>query len=264
MPTIKKRLSQYDIENDILAIDDYIANNSDTNLQEIVFLIPAYKERDNIKSVLDSLPSTMLSKQCTSLVIVDGEDDGTAQIAKQCNAKVCIAPVNRGQGAALRIGYKIADRFGAKYIVTVDADGQCDPNDIEIVAEPVVTGICDLVLGSRIKGKNFTKDKTRKLGVTFFARLISFLVGQQLTDTANPLRVMTTGLASSLTLTQNQYQASEVIIDAIINGFRTAERPMNMLERSKGTTKKGKNFKYGINYSKAVLNTYLREKFKCN
>ena len=60
------------------------------------------------------------------IVVVDGGTDDTAAIARKHGAYVCEMPVNRGQGAALRIGYFLARAGGARYIVTTDADGQYD------------------------------------------------------------------------------------------------------------------------------------------
>ncbi len=262
MLKITRGNSDEDRRIDDLTLDNYVATNSEPTLKEVVYLIPAYREKDNIQNVVAGLPKMLLGHGCSTVVVVDGDDDGTYDLAIKAGAKVCVAPVNRGQGAALRVGYKIASKFGADYILTVDADGQCDPSDFTEILKPLIEEGCDLVLGSRVKGQNLTKDITRRFGVTFFAKLITFLVGQQLTDTANPLRAMTAQMASSLTLTQNQFQASEVIIDAILNGYMVVERPMTMLMRAKGTSKKGKNFTYGYNYFKAVINTYLREKFK--
>ncbi len=259
---LNSSLKESDIEVDRKTVDSFLELNEDNKLNDIAFVIPAYKEKDNIENVIKFLPEKLIGYTCSTVVVVDGDDDGTAQISKSLGALIAVAPVNRGQGAALRTGYIISKQFGAKFIVTIDGDGQCNPNDIAGVLEPIVDGCCDLVLGSRIKGANNTTDRTRNLGVTVFARIISVLCGQYLTDTANPLRAMTAEFANSITLTQNQFQASEVIIDALLGGYRVTERPMTMNKRMSGKSKKGKNISYGLNYSKALLNTYFREKLK--
>ena len=96
----------------------------------------------------------------------------TTALAPRCRAAghyACIAPVNRGQGAALRLGYRIAREHGAVCIVTADGDGQTDPDDLEVVLEPVVSGRADFVNGSRRLGQTHGTDATRNTGVVVFA-----------------------------------------------------------------------------------------------
>lgn len=80
-------------------------------------------------------------------------------------AIVAEAPVNRGQGAALRLGYRIALERGARYIVTTDADGQYSPLDVAAVLAPVVADRADFVTGSRRLGGELTADPLRSVGV---------------------------------------------------------------------------------------------------
>ena len=132
------------------------------------------------------------------LVVVDGEDDGTGAVVREAGHYACIAPVNRGQGAALRLGYRIAREHGARFIVTSDADGQTDPDDLEVVLEPVVSGRADFVNGSRRLGQSHGTDAVRNTGVLFFAALISFLTRTPVTDTANPVRAFRAELPAEL------------------------------------------------------------------
>jgi glycosyltransferase involved in cell wall biosynthesis len=87
------------------------------------------------------------------IVVADGCPDGTAKEADKAGAIVADVPVNRGQGTALRLGYRIAREGGAVYIVTTDADGQYDPREIESLLSPVVAGRADFVTGSRRQGR---------------------------------------------------------------------------------------------------------------
>ena len=64
------------------------------------------------------------------IVVVDGAKDATAAQAASAGALVCDVPVNRGQGAALRLGYWLARARGARMIATIDADGQYEPDEI--------------------------------------------------------------------------------------------------------------------------------------
>ena len=155
-------------------------------------------------------------------------------------ALVCEVPVNRGQGAALRLGYRLAREGGARYIVTTDADGQYNPAEIESLMAPILAGEADFVTGSRTLGSEETKDPVRKLGVRVFALTISVLTGQRISDTTFGLRAMRAEVTGAVLLEQPQYQASELLIGVITHGFRVAERPATIHRRQVGEEQEGK------------------------
>jgi glycosyltransferase involved in cell wall biosynthesis len=171
-----------------------------------------------------------------------------------------VAPgVNRGQGAALRLGYRIAREHGAEYIITTDADGQYDPADFEGVLTPVLDGTADFVTGSRRLGGQETRDRVRRLGVHVFAWTVSGLTGQWSTDTSFGLRAMRAAITQDITLNQPQYQSSELLIGVLSHGFRVQEVPGRMRVRTTGASKKGGNAVYGSRYARVVLGTWWRE-----
>jgi glycosyltransferase involved in cell wall biosynthesis len=88
-------------------------------------------------------------------------------------APTCVLPVNRGQGAALRVGYHLAYESGARYIVTSDADGQYTAAELSEMLAPVVDGTADLTIGSRVLGKRENRDLVRHAGVRFFAFIVT-------------------------------------------------------------------------------------------
>lgn len=229
-------------------------------LGPVVVVIAAYNEADTIGAVLDAVPGRSCGLEVDTVVVVDGATDDTAQVALHHGAYVCAAPTNRGQGAALRLGYFIARDAGADYIVTTDADGQYDVAGLPELLQPLLADEADFATGSRILGGQQTTDRVRRLGVHVFARLISAFTGQHVTDTSFGLRAMKAEVTAAVTLTQPQYQSSELLIGALTRGFRVVERPMTMRLRMAGHTKKGSNLFYGASYSRVVMGTWLRER----
>ncbi len=245
---------------DSVALQEFRAAHGEPTFAPIVVVAAAYHERDNIDRVIDALPDELCGQPLSFLVVIDGEEDGTAEIVRKSGHFAVIAPVNRGQGAALRLGYRVASEHGARFIVTADADGQTDPADLATVLQPVLDDEADLVTGSRRLGRTESADLVRNFGIVFFSVVISALTGTKVTDVANPIRAMRADLPGRLTLLQPQYQSSELLIGTLMGGARYTERPVTMLARASGHSKKGGNLVYGYRFTGVVLRTWWRER----
>jgi glycosyltransferase involved in cell wall biosynthesis len=228
----------------------------------LAVVIPAYNEEPTVAGVVGEIPAQSAGLDSEVIVVVDGARDATAERARAAGALVCDLPVNRGQGAALRLGYWLARARGAQIIATIDADGQYEPHEIARVIEPILAGRADFVSGSRRLGAELTTDKVRHLGVLVFGALISVLVRHRITDPACGIRAMRAGVSAAVTLEQQQYQASELMISAALNGYRLAEVPTTMRDRGVHATltKKGSNFGYGVRFARAAIHTWRRDR----
>jgi glycosyltransferase involved in cell wall biosynthesis len=241
-------------------------------LPPVALVIAAYNEEGGVGPVVAELPRTLCGLAAAVIVVADGCVDSTAKEAAEAGAIVADVPVNRGQGAALRLGYRIAREGGATFIVTTDADGQYNPLEIESLLAPVVAGRADFVTGSRRLGSEETRDPIRRAGVRFFALLVSGLTGQQVSDTTFGLRAMRAEVTGAVRLEQPQYQASELLIGVIAHGYRVLELPATIRKRKVGMSKKGQNpfyrlnspavnnVFYGARFARVVLRTWWRER----
>jgi glycosyltransferase involved in cell wall biosynthesis len=228
----------------------------------LAIVIPAYNEEPTVASVVEEIPSEAAGLATEVIVVVDGARDATAAKAAAAGALVCDVPVNRGQGAVLRLGYWLARARGAQLIATIDADGQYEPQELARVVEPILAGRADFVSGSRRLGAELTTDRVRHLGVLVFGALISLLVRHRITDPACGIRAMRAEVTAAVTLEQPQYQASELMISAALNGFRLAEVPTTMRDRGVHATgtKKGGNLGYGVRFARAAIHTWRRDR----
>jgi glycosyltransferase involved in cell wall biosynthesis len=243
-----------------------------TSLPPVAIVIAAYNEAGAIGPVIEALPAQVCGLATTAIVVADGCQDGTAKEAMTAGAMVADVPVNRGQGAALRLGYRLAREGGAAYIVTTDADGQYNPAEIERVLAPVAAGEADFVTGSRQLGSQETKDAIRRAGSRFFALSLSMLTGQQISDTTFGLRAMRAEVTGAVRLEQPQYQASELLIGVITHGYKVAEVPATIHRRRIGESKKGQNPLYGLHipgvnnlfygarFARVIYGTWWRER----
>src|SRR6201996_4710509 len=191
-------------------------------LPPVALVIAAYNEEGAVGPVVQHLPAEVCGLQTAAIVVADGCADATAKEADAAGALVADVSVNRGQGAALRLGYRIAREGGAEYIVITDADGQYNPAEIEKLLAPILAGQADFVTGSRRLGSEETKDPIRQAGVRFFAAAISLLTGQRISDTTFGLRAMRSEVTGAVQLAQPQYQASELLIGVITHGYKVA------------------------------------------
>jgi glycosyltransferase involved in cell wall biosynthesis len=233
-----------------------------TAMPPVAIVIAAFNEEGAIGPVVDALPGTVAGLDAVTIVVSDGSVDSTGKEARVAGALVCDVPVNRGQGAALRLGYRLAREGGARYIVTTDADGQYNPAEIESLLAPILADEADFVTGSRKLGSEETKDPVRKLGVRVFALAISVLTGQRISDTTFGLRAMRAEVTGAVRLEQPQYQASELLIGVITHGYRVAERPATIHRRRVGKSKKGNNAFYAMRFARVVVTTWWRERHR--
>jgi glycosyltransferase involved in cell wall biosynthesis len=231
-----------------------------TKMPPVAIVIAAFNEEGAIGPVADALPAIVAGLATTKIVVSDGSVDSTGKEAREAGALVCDVPVNRGQGAALRLGYRLARLGGARYIVTTDADGQYNPAEIESLMAPILADEADFVTGSRTMGSEETKDPVRKAGVRFFAIAISVLTGQRISDTTFGLRAMRAEVTGAVLLEQPQYQAAELLIGVITHGYRVVERPATIHRRKVGKSKKGNNALYAMKFAGVVFGTWWRER----
>ena len=228
----------------------------------LAVVIPAYDEEPTVAAVVAEIPAEVGGLAAEIIVVVDGANDGTAARAGVAGALVCDVSVNRGQGAALRLGYWLARARGARVIATVDGDGQYEPVELGRVIEPILADRADFVSGSRRLGNELTTDRVRHAGVIAFGLLVSALVRHRITDPACGIRAMRAEVTAAVTLEQPQYQASELMISAALHGYRLAEVPTTMRDRDFHATgtKKGGNFRYGVRFARAAVHTWWRDR----
>jgi glycosyltransferase involved in cell wall biosynthesis len=231
-----------------------------TQLPALALVIAAYNEEGSIGQVVGALPDTIAGLTTVPVVVADGCVDATAKEAAEAGALVCDVPVNRGQGAALRLGYRLAREGGAAYIVTTDADGQYNPAEIASLMVPLLAGQADFVSGSRALGSEETTDPVRRLGVRVFALIISALAAKRITDPSFGLRAMRSEVTGAVDLRQPQYQSAELLIAIISHGYRIAEVPATIHKRRVGESKKGHNAFYAMHFAKVIAGTWWHER----
>jgi hypothetical protein len=228
------------------------------NIKDVMVLIPAYNEADNLKHLLPKMPPSISGKEVGVLVVDDGSDDGTGQVVRNHGHVVVTNVINRGGGAALRLGYDILRSSGADICITMDADGQHRPEEIEKLVLPIINDEYDVVIGSRVLGTREKDSAVRAAGVHIFGAIISSLLGKRMTDPSSGFRAFKMDRIKDIDLREDQYHTSELIIDAVKKGLRVKEVPITILKRKFGKSKKGRNLKYGFYFAKTIIKAWWR------
>jgi Glycosyl transferase family 2 len=225
---------------------------------KVAVLVPAYNEAENIGHVLDLIPTEVCDRSTAVLVVDDGSRDGTGDVAAERGAVVARHVINRGGGAALRTGYRLMVDSGAEIVVTLDADGQHLPAEMERLVQPVLDGEVDVAHGSRVLGHADRNHFARELGIVFFNRLVSLITRTKVSDCSNGYRAVRTAVLPQLVLRQEQFHTSEFMIEAIKRGIPAKEVPVTVERRLHGHSKKPAVVRYGLGFANAIVRTWLR------
>ena len=198
-----------------------------------IVVIPAFNEERNLAGVLARLRAT---PHAGSVVVVDdGSADGTEDVARAQGAVVLRHLTNLGYAHALQTGLTYALRAGFDYCITLDADGQHDPAQIErLIARAQDADRPHIVIGSRFLGSPYRGPFGRRVGMQLFSHLTRLGGGRRLFDTTSGFKLMSRPAMQALVTLSTGDLHSEMIIYSLLRGMRVAEVPIIVAERQHG------------------------------
>ncbi len=195
------------------------------NKHGIFIVIPALNEEKTICWVV-----RQAVKQGEVVIVVDdGSKDSTAEMAKECGAIVLQHKTNLGKGAALRTGFIESVRRGAEIVVTLDADGQHNPREIEKLVTPILNGEADVVIGSRFKEKTPGNNMPvyRRVGNKIL-NLFTFPRRRDITDTQSGFRAYNHKALKAIGITTNGIGVdSQILMEINDKNLRIKEVPVS-------------------------------------
>ncbi|MBR3213174.1 MAG: glycosyltransferase family 2 protein [Methanosphaera sp.] len=224
---------------------------------EIYIILSSYNEEDTLEEVVDGL----VERGFKVLIIDDGSKDNTPTIAKNLVRKYNPMVfyyrhrINVGLGGAIKTGIKAALKRGADIMITFDADGQHNPDDLYNMYPPLQEGKADIVIASR----DFSDMPTgRRFGNTVMNYITYIFQGKMVTDSQSGLRAFTSETARKLDLKSPQYGISSEIIGEIKRkNLRFMEVPMTTIYDER-TIQKGTNTTVGIKIVLEFINETLK------
>jgi glycosyltransferase involved in cell wall biosynthesis len=205
-----------------------------------VAIVPAHNEEGAVGGVVAELKA--FDAQLDVVVVDDGSSDATAEVAARAGAFVVTLPFNLGIGAAVQTGFKFALEQGYELVVRLDGDGQHDPGELPKLLAPLERGEADIVVGSRFaptaddgEGNEHRPALARRVGIVFFARLVSFLTRQRVTDTTSGFQALNArGIAIFAADYPHDYPEVEATVMVYKHRLRLVEVPVRMREREHG------------------------------
>jgi len=199
---------------------------------KICVLIPGYNESRTIEQVV----SNTLKVINDVVVVDDGSKDDTAQLAKDAGAIVLKHEINRGKGAALKTGFNYAVENGYDAVVTMDSDGQHDPEDIPRFLNALNSFKSGIIIGSRMNDIT-TMPAIRKCTNKLTSYVNSTFAHQRIDDSQSGFRLITTDVFRTIKLETDRFETeSEILIKASKAGFKIISVPIKTIygeEKSK-------------------------------
>lgn len=223
----------------------------------IVAGIPAYNEEKSIAKVI------LLTQNHVDRVIVcdDGSTDLTAEIAQALGAVVVGHEGNFGYGAAIRSLFKQAKSLNADVMITLDADGQHDPEDIPKLLKSIENNEADIVIGSRFLEKAENEiPRYRRLGIKLLKKMSNGALKDKISDAQSGFRAYNKKAIRNLELQEDGMGVSaEILMKAGRENFKVVEVPVGISYKGIKTSTHNP-FRHGLNVMSAIFRLIAHER----
>jgi len=187
-----------------------------------IILIPVYNEEKQLNVLL----SKMQGLNFDILVIDDGSEDRTSDVAKAYNVKLIRNKVNLGKGTALRKGFEYALNRGYDLIFTMDGDGQHRPEDLLKIYDHYLKEGADIIIGNRMWNP-VDMPLIRKITNKVMSKIISFLTKTSIPDSQCGLKLIRGEVLRNVDISSRKFEIeSEILIRAIRKGYKVESIPI--------------------------------------
>jgi len=202
--------------------------------------IPAYNEENSISEVIkNSLPHVDKVIVCD-----DGSTDDTAKLAREAGA-IVISQSNQGYGAAISSLFDYARKENAQIMVTLDGDGQHNPNQIPLLINTITTHNVDVVIGSRFLDDSTKASGYRKTGIKIITSASNYGTNFKVSDSQSGFRAYSKDAIDAIHPTEQGMAVSTEILLKISNkGLSMAEVPITI--SYEGDTSEQNSITHGV------------------
>ena len=198
---------------------------------KLLLIVPAFNEEECLPSTIQLLNSYPYDY----VIINDGSDDRTEDIAKEYGARVISLPFNQGLSGAFTAGMRYALSNGYDYALQFDADGQHLPEYIEPMLKKISQSDLDILVGSRFVNSPMPKSM-RSFGSLIIRYMLKLTTGQFLTDPTSGMRIYNKRMIALYAKRADLTPEPDTLAYLIRNGARIEEYPVQIKERIAGTS----------------------------
>jgi uncharacterized membrane protein YbhN (UPF0104 family) len=203
----------------------------------VVAVIPVFNEAATVGEVVRRLPAVACGRPVRTVVVDDGSTDSSAALAAAAGATVVAQPANLGLGAAVRRALAEATALRPAAVVYLDADGEYAPEELAVLAGPVLAGTADYVVGSRFAGGARRMKAHRTFGNRVLTRWVRWMTRRRdLTDGQSGYRAFSPAAAAAAEIVHDYNYAQVLTLDLLAKGYAYAEVPITYAFRTSGTS----------------------------
>jgi glycosyltransferase involved in cell wall biosynthesis len=196
---------------------------------KLIIQIPAWNEEQHLPRTLAALPTAVEGfDELELLVVDDGSDDRTAEVAAASGATVVRLPVHRGLAVAFSTGLRHSLQRGADVIVNTDADNQYDARDIPALVAPILEGSAQLVIGDRRVETLGHFSATKRLLQRVGTGVVRRLSGTAVRDATSGFRAFSRGAALKLHVFTRFTYTLETVLQAGEAGLSVVSVPIRV------------------------------------
>jgi len=225
----------------------------------LVVTIPAYNEENSIAAVIHEIPRDIPSIDDVKVLIInDGSEDDTAEVAKRAGAdRIITHKKNMGLGVTFKDGLEEALRMGADIIVNIDADGQYNGAEIPRLIEPILKGQADIVIGNRQIDKLDHMPWQKKVGNKMATWVTRRVTGLPIIDAQTGFRAFSRVAALRMTLLSGSYTyVQETLIEAANKRLTVEQIPIEFRRREGPSRLISNIFKYARLAGITIIRNY--------
>ena len=204
---------------------------------DVSIIIPAYNEEESLRVLMPGLLTFCESNGIKLIVVNDGSSDGTVDVLKKYSGHECFSfhsnKVNRGYGGAIKTGVRSAS---SKYVITIDADGQHDLNDVTKLFRSICEKDADMIVGSRMAHKD--SSIYRAIGKALIRWFAKLLLPIHIDDINSGMKIYDTELVKEyIGLCPDHMAYSDIIAMIFISQKHLVlEEPINIKPRTAGVS----------------------------
>jgi glycosyltransferase involved in cell wall biosynthesis len=263
MPVLNR--PHLELRHEFFHVDRILKPESDQppkRTQRVIAVMPAYNAERTLAATLADVPTGSVDEV---LLVDDGSTDRTVQVARDMGLTVLVHPENRGYGGNQKTCYREALKRGADVVVMIHPDYQYDSRVIPHAVAFIELGICDVVLGSRIRSRDEAlrggMPKYKYVSNRFLTAFENFALGQNLGDFHSGFRVYRREVLETIPFEGNSDDFvfdTQFLVQAVHFGFRLGDVPVPVRYFDEASSINfRRSLKYGLSTLGAVGSFWL-------